>query len=113
MADIGKSIRLAVDTGKVRFGSRDAVKAALNGEAKLIIVAENCPKPVKADIEHYAKMSSIALYAYDGTSIELGSLCGKPFPVAALSVVEAGNSDILDAVKGTPPAVEEHGEAGE
>ena len=112
MADIGRSIRLAVDTGKVRFGSRDAVKAALNGEAKLIIVAENCPKAVKADLENYSKMSEVALYAYDGTSVELGSLCGKPFPVAALSIVEAGNSDILDAVKGNAPVVQD-GDAGE
>ena len=40
MADVSKAIRLAVDTGKVKFGSRDAVKAALNGEAKLMWTPE-------------------------------------------------------------------------
>ena len=112
MADIGRSIRLAVDTGKVKFGSRDAVKAALSGEAKLIILAENCPKAVKGDVEHYSGLSGVPLYRYGGTSMELGSLCGKPFPVSALSISEAGNSDILDMAKGAAP-VKDDGEAGE
>jgi large subunit ribosomal protein L30e len=99
MADIGKAIRLAVDTGKVRFGSREAVKAALNGEAKLILVAGNCPASAKGDIEYYSSMSSVPSVGFGGTSIELGSVCGKPFPVSALIVIDAGTSDILEAVK--------------
>jgi len=100
MADVAKAIRLAVDTGKVKFGSRDAVKSALNGEAKLIVVAGNCPDSTKRDIGYYSKLSNLPIYNYAGTSIELGSLCGKPFPVAALSIVEVGSSNVLDAVKG-------------
>lgn len=100
MADVAKAIRLAVDTGKVKFGSRDAVKAALNGEAKLIIIAGNCPNSTKGDIEYFSKLSKIETYKYSGTSLELGSLCGKPFPVAALSILDAGNSNVLEAVKG-------------
>ena len=112
MADIGRSIRLAVDTGKVRFGSRDALKSALNSEAKLIVLAENCPKAVKGEIEHSSGLSGVPLYRYGGTSMELGSLCGKPFPVSALSIVEAGNSDILELAAGSAP-VKNDGEAGE
>ena len=100
MADIGKAIRLAVDTGKVRFGSREAVKAALNGEAKLIVVASNCPKTVKSDIEYYCKLSKVSTLIYDGSSVELGSVCGKPFPVSALIVLDAGTSNILELSKG-------------
>jgi len=100
MADVAKAIRLAVDTGKVRFGSRDAVKAALNGEAKLIIMAGNCPNPARNDISYYSKLSKVETYSFSGTSVELGSLCGKPFPVAALSVIDAGTSNLLEAVKG-------------
>lgn len=97
--DVAKAIRLAVDTGKVRFGSRDAVKAALNGEAKLIIIAGNCPGSTKGDIEYFSKLSKIRTYSFGGTSLELGSLCGKPFPVAAMSVIDAGNSNLLEAIK--------------
>jgi len=97
--DIGKSIRLAVDTGKVKFGSREAVHAALNGEAKLIIVAGNCPATVKNDLEYYCNMSQLSTLKFAGTSVELGSICGKPFPICALVVNDAGTSDIMDAIK--------------
>jgi len=96
MVDVNKAIRLAVDTGDVKLGSRDAVKAALNGEAKLIILAENCPPSTKSDIEGHATMSKVPFYSFKGTSVELGSLCGKPFPVSAMSVFDGGNSSILE-----------------
>lgn len=101
MADIGKSIRLAVDTGDVRFGSREAVKAALNGEAKLIVVSKNCPVAVRNDIGYYSALSSVRTLEFDGTSIDLGSACGKPFPVSALTVYGAGNSDLIEPQKET------------
>jgi len=100
MVDVGKAIRLAVDTGKVKFGSREAVKAALNGEAKLIVVAGNCPPDAKGDIEHYSKLSNVSTISFGGSSVELGSVCGKPFPVSALIVLDAGTSNILEAAKG-------------
>lgn len=99
VADISKSIRLAVDTGDVRFGSREAVKAALNGEAKLIVVARNCPPAVKNDIGYYSALSSVHTVDFAGTSIELGSACGKPFPVSALTVFGAGSSDLMELAK--------------
>lgn len=99
MIDVNKAIRLAVDTGDVKLGSRDAVKAALNGEAKLIIIAENCPEGVKMDVLQYSKMSGVPNYMFGGSSKELGSLCGKPFPVAAMSVFGAGSSNVLELSK--------------
>ncbi len=97
--DVSKGIRMAVDTGDVRFGSRDAVKDAFTGKTKLIVLSNNCPKPIKSEIENKAKASGVHVLEYSGTSIELGSLCGKPFPVSSLSVIEPGNSNILDSVK--------------
>ena len=99
VVDVEKAIRLAVDTGKVKFGSREAVKAALNGEAKLIVVASNCPKAVKGDIEYYCKLSKVSTLEYGGSSVELGSVCGKPFPVSALIVLDAGTSNIMELSK--------------
>ncbi|MBI4406794.1 50S ribosomal protein L30e [Candidatus Micrarchaeota archaeon] len=93
--DINASIRMAVDTGKTILGSEKTRKVALLGEAKLIVVARNCPLVVKQDIQHYALLSKTPVIEFKGTSIELGVVCGKPFPVSALSVIDAGNSDIL------------------
>ncbi len=97
--DLSKSIRLAVDSGKVELGADKAKKIALRGEAKLIVVARNCPSENAADLRHYCRQSGTPLVEFPGTSIELGTVCGKPFSVSALSIIEEGNSDILQAVR--------------
>lgn len=93
--DINKAIATTVKTGKVLFGANNAVKSAKLGRAKLIIVAANCPQNVREDIEYYCKISEIPMVIYNGTSIDLGSACGKPFMVSALTIREPGDSDIL------------------
>ena len=42
--DLNKSLRLAIDTGKVSVGSKQSCKAINSGSAKLVILASNCPK---------------------------------------------------------------------
>ncbi|MGB9577242.1 MAG: 50S ribosomal protein L30e [Candidatus Micrarchaeia archaeon] len=97
--DLNKSIRMTVDSGKVFLGTDKALKAALNGSAKLIIVSRNCPAQKKQDIEYFSRSSKVPVLQYEGTSNELGTVCGKPFPISAISVLEPGNSDILEAVQ--------------
>jgi large subunit ribosomal protein L30e len=36
---------------------------------------------------------------YNGTSLDLGAVCGKPFEVSALSIKEPGDSNILKIVE--------------
>ncbi len=94
--DLDRSIRLAVDSGKVTLGSQRTLQHALLGEAKLVIVAENCPAPVAQDVRHYCAQSDVRVVTFPGSSVRLGTVCGKPFPVAALSVISEGDSDILN-----------------
>ncbi|HIE14752.1 TPA: 50S ribosomal protein L30e [Candidatus Bathyarchaeota archaeon] len=101
MVDISRSISIAVKTGKVLFGVKSALKSAMTGKARLIIVASNCHLKTRLDLEYYCKLSRIPLLVFKGTSIELGAVCGKPFTVSALTIRETGDSDILEiAVKG-------------
>ena len=50
---------------------------------------------VRNDITYYAKQSSVPVHIYPGTSIDLGSACGKNFVVSALTIKEPGDSEIL------------------
>ncbi len=97
--DVSRSIRMAVDTGKVLLGVQESRKNALSGGARLVIVASNCPAQTKQDLEHYCKAADISVMRFPGTSVELGTACGKPFPVSAMTVMEAGNSDVLEIAK--------------
>ena len=97
--DLNKSIRMAVDTGNVVFGADKARKLALGGAVKAIVVASNCPPVLRQDLEHYCAVASIPIIRFGGTGMSLGTVCGKPFTVSALSIVAEGNSDIISAIK--------------
>ncbi len=101
MIDVNKAIATTVKTGKVLFGVNNAVRNAKTGKAKLIIVASNCPQKTRGDIEYYCRLSNIPVVIYNGTSIDLGVVCRKPFTVSALTVREPGDSDILKLTEAT------------
>jgi large subunit ribosomal protein L30e len=103
MIDIDKAIASAVKTGKVSFGANSAIQNAQTGKAKLIVLASNCPKNVNADIEHYCKLSKVPFIVYKSSSLDLGGVCGKPFAVSALSIREAGDSEILKLTEPVEP----------
>ena len=93
--DIERGIRVAVDTGKVILGSNKSLQAIKLGNGELAIIAENAPKDVKADVETYAKLSEMPVYTFEGSSVELGSICGKPFTVTVLVVQEPDRKSVV------------------
>ena len=97
--DINRSIRIAVDTGKVSYGADSAKQALLNKQAKLVILADNAPLDIKEDINRYAEISEVPVLDFPGSSLDLGAVCGRPHFVAALTIVTLGDSDIIKAIK--------------
>ncbi|WP_424357374.1 50S ribosomal protein L30e [Methanocella sp. MCL-LM] len=98
--DLDKSLRSVVRTGKVLVGTKQAVKASKRGVAKLVIVATNCPDDVKKQI----KESNIPMYEFTGMSVDMGPICGKPYVVSAITVLEPGDSDIMALARGVKSA---------
>lgn len=90
--DINKALRSVVSTGKVYFGIKEAKKVLKAGQAKLVIISSNCPKSYIEELEEFKKIST---YNFKGSNIELGSSCGKPFPISVLTIVKPGKSNIL------------------
>lgn len=99
MINIDKAIALAVKTGKVSFGANSALQNAKTGKAKMIVLASNCPKDIKDDVEYYGKISKIPVVTYKGTSMDLAEVSGKLFIISALSIRESGDSDILKLIE--------------
>jgi large subunit ribosomal protein L30e len=93
------AVRLAVESGKVEFGARAALVAGQGGKAMLFVAANNAPSESMEKVEKLAKASGVPIIVYDGSSMELGSVCGRPFPVSVLSVFEAGSSNIMELAK--------------
>jgi large subunit ribosomal protein L30e len=89
--DIAKSLRAVVRDGSVSIGARNTLKSVQREEAQLVLLASNCPKKFRDEI----KLRSIPTVDLGVNSVELGSMCGKPFTISMLAVVDPGSSDIM------------------
>ncbi len=93
---IDADIKLLYKTGKVILGSKKSIKAVKLGKAVGVIVANNIPKNILEDVIYYARLGNIKVIKYPGSSYDLGSILGKPFPVTLLAILEPGESKILE-----------------
>jgi large subunit ribosomal protein L30e len=101
--DLNKAIATAVKTGKVTFGADSAVQNAKSGRAKMIVIATNCPRNIREDIEYYSRLSDVPFITFKGTALDLAAVCGKPFTISALSIREPGDSEILKLTEKAEP----------
>lgn len=99
MKDIKASIRKVMKTGKVKIGSKSTIDTILSGDATLIVISENCQRDIKNKILYYSKLSAVPCKSLNVTTLELGSLCGKPYSVSSFAVIDAGDSNINQAIQ--------------
>jgi large subunit ribosomal protein L30e len=101
-AEASKEIRRAVDTGKTLFGVKESQYSIRNGEGLLLVIAQNTPNLAKENLFHLAKLAEIPTYAFAGNGLELGNVCGKPYVISTLLVLDAGKSKVEELGKATP-----------
>ncbi|MBC7081076.1 MAG: 50S ribosomal protein L30e [Thermoplasmatales archaeon] len=89
---IEKELLRAVKTGKVLFGSKMVIKKI--DDAKAVVISSDCVQ--KEKIMSFAKDKPV--YIYNGNNLELGNVCGKPFGVSALAIIDEGKSGILSLI---------------
>lgn len=91
--DISRQIKQGISTGKLVFGQRETLAACARGDARLVLIAANCPE------EHVETMSSshpnIPVHRLNMVNRELGSACAKPFSISSVCVIDAGQSDLM------------------
>lgn len=95
MINVETAIKIAVKTGTVQIGRKKTIRLVKSEEAKLVIVSNNAPKDLMEDLLVYCKFSQISIYHYKGSNWDLGFICGKPYMISVLSVLEPGDSEIL------------------
>jgi large subunit ribosomal protein L30e len=91
--DLSRQLKIANTTGDLLFGQRQAIDACAKGDAKCIILAANCPQEYIDDLA--AKHPEVTMHRTVMVNRDLGVASGKPFSVSAITVVNAGDSDLL------------------
>ncbi|MHA2367028.1 MAG: 50S ribosomal protein L30e [Candidatus Hodarchaeales archaeon] len=95
--DIGKSIAMAVRSGKTAKGAKTAIQHSRTGNAKAFIITTNTPKEIISELKYNISFKpEIKLIEYDKTSIDLGAAIGRPHPVSVLTIFDEGDSKILE-----------------
>lgn len=99
--DESKEISVASKTGKVLFGSKSVISELASGNLKMIIIANNTPKQVLDKITNLNNCleSPVPLYTMHGSSWDMGNICGKPYWISTLGIIEVGDSSILKVIQ--------------
>jgi large subunit ribosomal protein L30e len=88
-------LKLVMKSGKVQLGYKMTIKALRKTKAKMVLIASNCPHLRKSEIEYMAMLAKTTVHHYGGDNTALGTACGKLFNCSVLTVIDAGDSDIL------------------
>ena len=80
-----EELRRALKEEKPIFGSELTLKKIKLGKVKKVFLASNCPKSVREDIEHFAKMSQFEIVNLKEPNDELALICKKPFSISVVS----------------------------
>ncbi len=81
-----KEIKEALKAKKLVMGSNSVIRGVKTGHIKTVVHASNFPENSMADLKHYKQLGGITLEKFDGTSKQLGELCGKPFNILVVGL---------------------------
>lgn len=84
--DITKIIKSKTKEKKIILGYKTVIKLMKSGRPELIIYANNFPEEKKKTIDRNAKISKVEVKEYPNDGVNLGLVCGKPFPVGVLAI---------------------------
>mmetsp|Transcript_100757 Transcript_100757/g.140009 ORF Transcript_100757/g.140009 Transcript_100757/m.140009 type:complete len:112 (+) Transcript_100757:27-362(+) len=96
--NINQRLQLVTKSGKYELGYKSCLKTLRQGKAKLVLISNNCPPLRKSEIEYYAMLGKTAVHHYSGNNTDLATACGKHFRASVMSVIDAGDSDLIKSM---------------
>ena len=91
--DLARQLKNAISSGDLLFGQRQTMSACNSSDARMVIISANCPIDYIEDLR--SRHPDVPMHQVALVNRELGAACGKPFAVSVLSVIDAGDSDLL------------------
>ncbi len=93
-----KAIKDAIeDGGKYSFGSKEVLSTIKN--SKLIVISHSVSSSMMQKILETAKNSKVPTLNYNGSSVELGRLCGSQFRISTLSLKTLSDTNLKAIIK--------------
>lgn len=92
MKALEKAIKDAVAADRAKSGMREVLQSAKG--SKLVIVSKSIGADDRAKLDEQTKSANVAVYEFDGNSVQLGKLCNKPFRVTAIALKGTSDAEI-------------------
>jgi large subunit ribosomal protein L30e len=92
-----KIIKDAMEDGKYSFGTKQAISTIKN--SKVVVLSNSVPEKVIEKIQEVATSSKVPTLNYNGSSVELGRLCGTQYRVSALSLKTLSDTNLKALTK--------------
>jgi len=92
-----KVIKDAIEDGKCTFGTKEAISTIKN--SKLIVLSHSVSEETLEKIQEVAKGAKVPTLNYNGSSVELGRLCGTQFRISALSLKTLSDTNLKAITK--------------
>lgn len=92
MKSLEKLVKDAVAADKYKSGTKQVLQSAKN--SKLIVVSKSLGASERAKLDEQAKSANVAIYEFDGNSVQLGKLCNRPFRVTAIAIQSGTDAEI-------------------
>ncbi len=79
-------IKKALKDKKLVIGTNSVNKGLKRDNLKSVFYASNCPADAMGNLNHYNKLTNVGLENFDGNSIQLAEICGKPFNILMVGI---------------------------
>lgn len=80
--NLEEAIKKAIRENRVIFGYRESLKYIRNKNPEMVIIAKNAPEYIKKIILN----SNVKVVVFEGSSKDLGTICGRPHPISTLVI---------------------------
>lgn len=92
-----KIIKDAIEDGKYSFGTKETIGTIKN--SKVVVLSNSIQEKTLEKIQEVSKNSKVPTLHYNGSSVELGRLCGTQFRISALSLKALSDTNLKALTK--------------
>lgn len=80
-----EELKKALKEKELVFGTKATLRNLRQRKTKHVLVSSNCPKEVRDELKHYAKLAGAELTELELPDKEIGLICKKRFSISVLS----------------------------
>ncbi len=92
-----KIIKDAIEDGKYSFGTKEAISTVKT--SKVIVLSNSIREKTLEKIHEVSKNAKVPTLQFNGSSVELGRLCGTQFRISALSLKTLSDTNLKAITK--------------